>query len=96
MLDRCDRVQIAVHDVAEAFLRYKQLLGCDLYAGLFGLDPARFGDVGTLTLFDPPKPARPCRAQPRRGSCHGLLRQEARRFALYTPRGSDPVTDPDE
>ena len=27
MLDRCDRVQIAVHDAAKAALRFKQLLG---------------------------------------------------------------------
>ena len=30
MLDRCDRVQIAVHDAARAVARYGQLLGCEI------------------------------------------------------------------
>jgi len=30
MLDRCDRVQIAVHDAAKAAARYRQLLGCEV------------------------------------------------------------------
>ena len=30
MLDRCDRVQIAVHDAAKAAGRYRQLLGCEV------------------------------------------------------------------
>src|SRR5690349_16298396 len=30
MLDRCDRVQIAVHDAAKAAARYGQLLGCEI------------------------------------------------------------------
>ena len=30
MLDRCDRVQIAVHDAAKAAQRYGQLLGCEI------------------------------------------------------------------
>jgi hypothetical protein len=30
MLDRCDRVQIAVHDAAKAAQRYGQLLGCEV------------------------------------------------------------------
>src|SRR4249920_242072 len=30
MLDRCDRVQIAVHDAAKAAERYRQLLGCEV------------------------------------------------------------------
>ena len=32
MLDRCDRVQIAVHDAAKAAARYGQLLGCAVLA----------------------------------------------------------------
>ena len=30
MLDRCDRVQIAVHDAAKAAQRFGQLLGCEI------------------------------------------------------------------
>ena len=30
MLDRCDRVQIAVHDAAKAAQRFSQLLGCEI------------------------------------------------------------------
>jgi hypothetical protein len=98
-----------------------------LYAGLFGLDPARFcgigsdrfGYVGTLTLFDPPnrldrielsQATDDVHAMGRFVKKHGdslymcyvetqdwpairgrLLEAKAR----YTPRGSDPVTDPD-
>ncbi|MFZ5783448.1 MAG: hypothetical protein ACOY4R_24880 [Pseudomonadota bacterium] len=98
-----------------------------VYAGLFGLDPARFseigserfGYVGTLTLFDPPnrldrielsQATDEVNAMGRFVKKHGdslymcyvethdwpavrgrLLEAGAR----YTPRGSDPATDPD-
>ena len=98
-----------------------------VYAGLFGLDPARFSDigsdrfgyVGTLTLFDPPnrldrielsQVTDNIQSMGRFAHKHGdslymcyvethdwpavrerLLGASAR----YTPRGSDPVTDPD-
>jgi hypothetical protein len=98
-----------------------------VYAGLFGLDPARFseigserfGYVGTLTLFDPPnrldrielsQATDDVHAMGRFVKKHGdslymcyvevhdwpavrgrLLEADAR----YTPRGSDPATDPD-
>jgi hypothetical protein len=97
------------------------------YAGLFGLDPSRFseigserfGYVGTLTLFDPPnrldrielsQATADVQAMGRFAKKHGdslymcyvevhdwpavrgrLLEAAAR----YTPRGSDPATDPD-
>jgi hypothetical protein len=98
-----------------------------VYAGLFGLDPSRFseigserfGYIGTLTLFDPPnrldrielsQVTDNVHAMGRFAHKHGdslymcyvevhdwpnvrqrLLDANAR----YTPRGSDPVTDPD-
>lgn len=98
-----------------------------VYAGLFGLDPSRFseigserfGYIGTLTLFDPPnrldrielsQVTDNVHAMGRFAHKHGdslymcyvevhdwanirqrLLDADAR----YTPRGSDPVTDPD-
>jgi len=98
-----------------------------VYAGLFGLDPARFseigserfGYVGTLTLFDPPnrldrielsQVTDDVNAMGRFAKKWGdslymcyveahdwpavrgrLLEADAR----YTPRGSDPATDPD-
>ena len=98
-----------------------------VYAGLFGLDPARFseigserfGYIGTLTLFDPPnrldrielsQVTDNVHAMGRFAKKHGdslymcyvevhdwpavrgrLLEANAR----YTPRGSDPATDPD-
>ena len=98
-----------------------------VYAGLFGLDPARFseigserfGYIGTLTLFDPPnrldrielsQVTDDVHAMGRFAKKHGdslymcyvevhdwpavrgrLLEADAR----YTPRGSDPATDPD-
>jgi len=98
-----------------------------VYAGLFGLDPSRFseigsprfGYIGTLTLFDPPnrldrielsQVTDEVHAMGRFAKKHGdslymcyvevhdwpnvrerLLSAGAR----YTPRGSDPVTDPD-
>jgi hypothetical protein len=98
-----------------------------VYAGLFGLDPTRFseigserfGYVGTLTLFDPPnrldrielsQVTDNVHAMGRFAHKHGdslymcyvevhdwpavrqrLLDAKAR----YTPRGADPVTEPD-
>jgi hypothetical protein len=98
-----------------------------VYAGLFGLDPTRFseigsdrfGYVGTLTLFDPPnrldrielsQVTDNIQSMGRFAHKHGdslymcyvethdwpalrdrLLVANAR----YTPRGSDPATDPD-
>jgi hypothetical protein len=98
-----------------------------VYAGLFGLDPTRFseigserfGYVGTLTLFDPPnrldrielsQVTDNIQSMGRFAHKHGdslymcyvethdwpavrerLLAASAR----YTPRGSDPTTDPD-
>jgi hypothetical protein len=98
-----------------------------VYAGLFGLDPMRFseigsdrfGYIGTLTLFDPPnrldrielsQVTDNIQSMGRFAHKHGdslymcyvethdwralrdrLLAANAR----YTPRGSDPATDPD-
>ena len=98
-----------------------------VYAGLFGLDPTRFseigsdrfGYIGTLTLFDPPnrldrielsQVTDNIQSMGRFAHKHGnslymcyvethdwpalrdrLLAANAR----YTPRGSDPATDPD-
>jgi hypothetical protein len=98
-----------------------------VYAGLFGLDPARFseigserfGYIGTLTLFDPPnrldrielsQVTDEVHAMGRFAKKHGdslymcyvevhdwpAVRGRLREAnARYTPRGSDPLTDPD-
>jgi len=98
-----------------------------VYAGLFGLDPSRFseigsprfGYVGTLTLFDPPnrldrielsQVTDDVHAMGRFAHKHGdslymcyvevhdwpeLRRRLLETNARYTPRGKDPVTDPD-
>jgi hypothetical protein len=97
------------------------------YAGLFGLEPARFseigserfGYVGTLTLFDPPnrldrielsQATDHVHAMGRFVSKHGdslymcyvethdwpaLRARLLEAGARYTPRGTDPTTDPD-
>jgi catechol 2,3-dioxygenase-like lactoylglutathione lyase family enzyme len=98
-----------------------------VYAGLFGLDPSRFCDigserfgyVGTLTLFDPPnrldrielsQVTDDQHAMGRFAHKHGdslymcyvevhdwpdIRRRLLDANARYTPRGSDPVTEPD-
>ncbi len=98
-----------------------------LYAGLFGLDPARFsaigserfGYVGTLTLFDPPNRLDRIELSQVTDEVHAMGRFVKKHGdslymcyvethdwpairgrlleanAHYTPRGSDPVTDPD-
>jgi len=97
------------------------------YAGLFGLDPARFseigserfGYIGTLTLFDPPNRLDRIELSQVTDDVHAMGRF-AKKYgdslymcyvevhdwpavrgrlleakARYTPRGSDPATDPD-
>ncbi|HKV15642.1 MAG TPA: VOC family protein [Reyranella sp.] len=98
-----------------------------LYAGLFGLDPARFcgigsdrfGYVGTLTLFDPPNRLDRIELSQATDDVHAMGRFVKKHGdslymcyvethdwpairgrlldanARYTPRGSDPATDPD-
>lgn len=98
-----------------------------VYAGLFGLDPARFSDigserfgyVGTLTLFDPPNRLDRIELSQVTDDVHSMGRYCKKHGdslymcyvethdwpavrqrlldanARYTPRGADPVTDPD-
>ena len=67
-----------------------------VYAGLFGLDPSRFseigserfGYIGTLTLFDPPNRLDRIELSQVTDNVHadGPLRPQARRLALYVLR----------
>jgi hypothetical protein len=77
-----------------------------VYAGLFGLEPARFseigsprfGYIGTLTLFDPPNRLDRIELSQVTDEVHDWPNVRERLLsagARYTPRGSDPVTDPD-
>jgi len=98
-----------------------------VYAGLFGLDPSRFCDigserfgyVGTLTLFDPPNRLDRIELSQVTDSVHPMGRFAHKHGdslymcyvevhdwpnvrgrlldakARYTPRGSDPVSEPD-
>jgi len=142
MLDRCDRVQIAVRDAAKAAAHYGELLGCQIARRdssrhlaakrtILAVGESEFelceadgagltqDFLGTLTLFDPPnrldrielsQVTDNIQSMGRFAHKHGdslymcyiethdwpavrdrLLAASAR----YTPRGSDPTTDPD-